>query len=72
MKKFILGCVLLLAGVIGFSGWIIACTNYGSGYSTTLSYLSRGNWVIALLFISISVIGLIISIIEIKKDVQKF
>lgn len=71
MKKFIFGCVLLLAGVIGFSGWMIACTNNGSGYTEILSYLYGSDWIIALLFIGMSVIGLIISFIEIKKDGQK-
>lgn len=68
MKKFILGCVLILSGVLGFSGWMIACTNYGSGYTETLSYLYGSDWIIALLFIGMFVAGLIISFIEIKKD----
>lgn len=68
MKKFILGCVLLLAGTIGFTGWMIACTNNGSGYCETLSYLRGSDWVIVLLFVAMFVIGLIISLVEVKKD----
>ncbi len=70
MKKFIFGCVLLLAGVIGFDGWVIACTTgSGGGYSQALSYLDgTKDWVVALFFIGMFVIGFIIAFNEIKKD----
>ena len=64
MKKFIFGCVLLLAGVIGFSVWIS-----GGAYSEDLFYyFSLTDWVITLFFIGMSVIGFRISYNEIKKD----
>ena len=43
----------------------------GGAYSETLSYLSGKDWVIALFFIGIFVIGFILSFNEIKKDGQK-
>ena len=68
MKKLVWGCVLQLAGVIGFTGWMVACTNNGSGYTEILSYLYGSDWIVALLFIVMFISGLIISFVEIKKD----
>lgn len=58
----------MLSGVLGFVGWMIACTNSGSGYSRTLSYLTGSDWVIAILFVGMFIIGLVISIFEVQKD----
>lgn len=68
MKKFILGCVLLLSGIIGFSGWMIACTNHGGAFTHVLSYLRGEEIIIALVFVVMTICGLTISLIEIKKD----
>lgn len=70
MKKFIFGCVLMLCGTIGFSGWAIACTNYASGYTRTVTYLYQhmSDRIYTLLFIGIFLCGLVLTLKELKKD----
>ncbi len=53
MKKFLLGLALFLGGQIGLAGWLIASTLRGGG---------GGN--ITLLYVLISLAGLVLSVYE--------
>lgn len=53
MKKFLLGLALFLGGQIGFAGWLIASTLSGGGGDN-----------IMLLYILISLAGLVLSVYE--------
>lgn len=69
MKKIILGCTLLLSGIIGFVGWAIACVCRGNGgYSSVLLYLGDEHGIIASSFIIMTVVGLVMAFWEIKKE----
>ena len=75
MMKLIFGCVLMMVGVIGGTGWLIAYSNLvhpggwvslfdifeGIGYGTADKY-------IILLFYAIAIIGIIISTRSLKDD----
>ena len=75
MMKLIFGCVLMMVGVIGGTGWLIAYSNLvhpggwvsffdifeGIGYGTADKY-------IILLFYVIAIVGTIISIKAFKDD----
>ena len=53
MKKLLLGLALFLGGQIGFAGWLIASTLSGGGGNN-----------IMLLYILISLAGLVLSVYE--------
>lgn len=53
MKKLLLGLALFLGGQIGFAGWLIASTLSGGGSDN-----------IMLLYILISLAGLVLSVYE--------
>ena len=75
MKRLIFGCVLMMTGVIGGTGWLIAYSNLvhpgdwvsfidifeGIGYGTVDKY-------IICLFYAIAIIGTVISIRSFKED----
>jgi uncharacterized membrane protein len=72
MKKTILGSALMLSGVIGFVGWIIACTNTvesgaWSGVGV-LGNLKGADFIISIIFIVISVLGFLVTLRSIKND----
>lgn len=70
MKKFILGIALFIAGIIGFVGWIIACVlkiQPGS-ISVVFNSLNGSDMVITGIFVVMALVGLILSIIESKKE----
>ena len=70
MKKMVFGLGLLLSGIIGFVGWCIAAVltvQPGAG-SRILGCLNGEEWIGLLIFAVMAVAGLIISVIELKKD----
>ena len=70
VKRLIFGCVLLLAGVIGFVGWAIACSGVGY-YSEVTTYFYGSNLVVSLLFIVMFSAGLVLSVFELMRDGKK-
>lgn len=71
MKKFILGISFMLSGIIGFGTWIIAnmLTIQPGGVSSVMSGLRATNAVpMAVLFLSISIIGVVISLLDISNN----
>ena len=70
MKKIILGAALLLSGVIGFAGWMIACTNTvqpGAKSGVFSCVNNPDEFIITFIFIIMAVAGLIITIAEARK-----
>lgn len=70
MKKFILGVSMLLSGVIGFVGWIIACVikvQPGSN-SQVIACLNGTDYIFAAIFLILAIIGLFVAIFETKKE----
>lgn len=70
MKKMILGASMLLSGVIGFVGLIIACVNkaQGGAISTVIGCLRGSDYIFAAIFMILAIVGLFIEIIEAKKE----
>jgi uncharacterized membrane protein len=70
MKKTILGSALMLSGVIGFVGWIIACTNTveSGAWSGILGNLKGADFIVSIIFIVISVLGFLVTLRSIKND----
>lgn len=69
MQKIIFGSTLILSGVIGFTGWCIAGTQIvqPGARSSVLGCLRGVDWVIALLFMALFIVGLNITVNELKK-----
>lgn len=67
MKRMIFGCALMLCGIIGFTGWIGACTNI-RGYSRVLSCVEGIDIAIVAIFIIVFFVGLLLSINELRND----
>ncbi|MBD5527481.1 MAG: hypothetical protein HDR02_03605 [Lachnospiraceae bacterium] len=70
MKKMVFGIGLLLSGIIGFVGWCIAAVLLvePGARSRILGCLNGEEWIVLLIFAVMAVAGLIISVIELKKD----
>ena len=69
MKKVILGIGMLISGVIGFAGIMVAALanwNFANGWMEALGYYRLT--VPFLLFIALAVSGLIVAILATKKD----
>lgn len=71
MKKLIFGCVLMLCGIIGGTGWLIASASIvqGGAWSTVLNVFDFGDpeCYIILLFYAIAVIGTVMAVREVKE-----
>ena len=71
MKKFILGCTLMLVGAICGTGWIVAhccaCVE-PSAWSTVMNIFSDKDGVVALAFYLIAIIGTVIAIKDLKSN----
>ena len=71
MKKFIFSCVLMLCGIIGGTGWLLASVSIvqGGAWSTILNVFDFGapECYIILLFYAIALIGTIMAIRELKE-----
>ena len=74
MKKFILGCVLMLCGIIGGTGWLIASvsTVQGGAWSTVFNvfYFRKPEAYIIVLFYVLSAAGTAIAVRELKASVK--
>ena len=70
MKRLILGCTLLLSGVIGVVGWAIASVQTGArgARSAVLGCFSGGDLIIMVLFLAMAVIGLALAVKELLND----
>ena len=71
MKKFIFGCILMLCGIIGGTGWLIASVSIvqGGAWSTVFNVFNFSNveCYIILLFYALAVVGTIIAIKSLKE-----
>lgn len=72
MKKLIFGCALMLCGIIGGTGWLIACTSIvqGGTWSTVLNVFNFGRTecYIIILFYVIAVVGTVVATKTLKED----
>lgn len=69
MKKLIFGVAMLIGGVIGFAGWIIACAINSAGMPglKILEILSGSDLLITVIFVLMILAGLFVSFFESKK-----
>ena len=79
MKKFILGCVLMICGIMGGTGWIIAYAlllGSNSWISIIESIYAIGkvspDIYIAIIFYAFFIIGLAITIDNLMEDKRKY
>lgn len=70
MKKMVFGLGLMLSGIIGFVGWCIAAvlSVEPGARSRILGCINGEEWIVLLIFALMAVTGLIMSVIELKKD----
>ena len=70
MKRMIFGLGLLLSGVIGFVGWCIAAVQKvePGARSRITECLNGEEWIVLLIFAAMAVAGLVISVMEFRKD----
>ncbi len=68
MKKLIFGLGLLLSGVIGFIGWCIAVVQTVGPGSTVFTCFFGSEWIVLAVFAIMTIAGLLISIMEVKRD----
>ena len=70
MKKIVFGSALMLSGVVGYVGWLIACVHKtaGGSFSRVLSYPQGSDYLVGGLFIALGIIGIAVCVREILKD----
>lgn len=72
MKKLIFGCALMLCGIIGGTGWLIASASVvqGGAWSTVLDVFDFGGieCYIILFFYALAVIGTVVVAKALKED----
>ncbi len=72
MKKLIFGCALMLCGVMGGTGWLIAGASLvqGGAWSTVLNVFDFGRpeCYVILLFYALAVFGAFVSIKTLKEN----
>ncbi len=72
MKKFIFGCALMIAGMIGFSGCLLAQISLvqpgaWSGFFNVFSFDEIEAYIILAFFI-VSIVGTVIAVQSLKED----
>ena len=72
MKQLIFGCALMLCGIIGGTGWLIASVSIvqAGAWSTILNVFDFGNieCYVILFFYALAVVGTIIATKALKED----
>ena len=72
MKKLIFGCALMLCGIIGGTGWLIASATIvqGGAWSTVLNVFNFGRTecYIIILFYALAVVGTAVATKELKEN----
>jgi hypothetical protein len=72
MKKLIFGCILMLCGINGGTGWLIAkaSTVQGGAWSTVLNVFDFGRpeCYIIILFYALAIVGAVVSTKALKED----
>lgn len=70
MKKFIFGCVLMLCGIIGGTGWAIAAISLvePGAWSSVFNLFYDKDIFIILFFYAIAVLGAVLSIKTMKEE----
>lgn len=75
MKKFILGCIMMLCGIIGGTGWLVAYSNIVQAgvWSTMLNLFpiigfGRVDGYIVMLFYIVAIVGAFIAFKSLKEE----
>ena len=75
MKKFILGCIMMLCGLIGGTGWLVAYSNIVQAgvWSTMLNLFpiigfGRVDGYIVMLFYIVAIVGAFIAFKSLKEE----
>lgn len=70
MKKLIFGCALMISGMIGAFGWLIAKCALGWNYTSPLSALTYDvqSIVVFVVFIAVAICGAVIAVKSLKAD----
>ena len=72
MKKLIFGCILMLCGIIGGTGWLIASASIvqGGAWSTVLNVFGFGRpeCYVIILFYARAVVGTVVATKALKED----
>lgn len=72
MKKLIFGCVLMLCGVIGGTGWLIACASIvqDGAWSTIINVFDFGKHecYIIIFFYALAVVGTVVGIKGLREE----
>ena len=75
MKKFILGCIMMLCGIIGGTGWLVAYSNIvQAGVWRTMLNLfpiigfGRVDGYIVMLFYIVAIVGAFIAFKSLKEE----
>ena len=70
MKKLIFGCALMISGMIGSVGWVIAQVSVVQRgvWSNATSALFTGPGIISLFFFAVAVIGAVIAMSALKDN----
>ncbi len=75
MKKFIFGCVLMVCGIIGGTGWVIAAMSLvqPGAWSTAFNMFpiigfGGPDGIVVILFYVLAIIGTVLAIKSMKED----
>ena len=72
MKKLILGCTLILSGIIGGTGWLIAhACMLPNSYPSLIDSLTGSDGSVIVLFYAAAVIGIILCIADVIDGKKK-
>lgn len=72
MKKLIFGCILMLCGITGGTGWLIASVSIvqAGAWSTILNvfYFGKTECYIIILFYALAIVGAVVATKALKED----
>ena len=72
MKKLILGCTLVLSGIIGGTGWLIAhACMHPNSYPSLIDSLTGSDGSVIVLFYAAALIGIILCIADVIDGKKK-
>lgn len=69
MKKLVFGCALMISGMIGSVGWLIAGASLvqNGAWSTLFNIFSKADGAVVIIFLLISIAGGIIAATSLKE-----
>ena len=70
MKKLVFGCALMISGMIGAFGWLIAKCSLGWNYTSPLSalFFDAQSIIVFLIFFAVAIYGSVIAVKSLKAD----